>query len=174
MKNIIKTITILFICLIPYTNLNAQGDSTNVEYPKYTLNENGEIVEVIFTYSQAQMIDNKLEILENYELLLSKYKSNDTITIALINEQSNKIEHQQEIIFEQTEQLERKETLIKNLNETIDSYEEELNMEQGKNESYENEIEHLKDEVEKEKTRKVIAYIASGIVIIAVLVLNAL
>ena len=127
--------------------------SFSQEYPKIETDANGQKV-VIFTLEQAQKIDNDLEILD----LLDRNKIQcDSLNIArlrIIDSQNLKIVLLEKSIDEIEAQSSDKDLLLSNKDQQIKNLEESVKIQEEQKCIKQLQIDGLKDDLKKEKTKK--------------------
>ena len=96
------------------------GVSQNSEYPKYSIDNNKQVI--IFTIEQAQKIDNNLELLELLQNLNNKYQDYDSLNLKVINELGEVITLQKLEITTLRENNTSKDNIINVLKKEIELY----------------------------------------------------
>jgi hypothetical protein len=105
MKKIIILINLLLVTLV----LIGQED-----YPKYIIDSSGQRV-VVMTVKQAQMLDNKTDLLVLFEKLNSEIGSYDTVCLRVVNQKDSVIVSQSFEINKLKEVSVSKDLIIDNL-----------------------------------------------------------
>lgn len=120
-----KILTVLI--LIISNSLFAQND-----YPKYTFDSTGSKL-VTLTLEQAQVLDNKIELLPLYEKILNQIGNLDTLCIntiikkeKIINFQDEKIKIQKELMDIKDKKISNTELQIENYKLTEETYKKEI------------------------------------------------
>ena len=141
-----KKLVLLFFIFISLVSFSQ-------EYPKIEIDEKGQKV-VIFTLEQAQKIDNDLEILD----LLDKNKIQcDSLNISrlrIIDSQNSKIVILEKSISELDAQSKDKDLLLVNKDQQIKNLEESVKIQEEQKCIKQLQIDGLKDDLKKEKTKK--------------------
>ena len=107
---------ILILLIFQFIKLNGQN-----EYPKMSIDSTGNKV-VILSIEQAQIIDNKLELLPLYEKMSTEIGSIDSSCIKTIYQKDEIINSQDKLIKSQKELIKGKQEEILNLNLQIKNY----------------------------------------------------
>ena len=156
-------LTIIILTLFSFS-------SYSQEYPRIELNQRGEKV-VVFSLSQAQKIDNDLEILALIEKSKIQCDSLNISYVRIIDSQSKQITFQDRSISELKAQLKDKDRQMENLAEQIKNIEESNKICEEQKCIKDKQIDGLKRDLKKEKIKKWIAGGAGLLVgILAVLV----
>jgi len=140
--------TILAILLIFASFL-----SYSQEYPKIELNQKGEKV-VVFSLSQAQKIDNDLEILGLIEKSKIQCDSLNISYVRVIESQSRQILIQDRSIYELKAQIRDKDLQIQNLSTQAKNLEDSNKICDEQKSIKDLQIEGLKKDLKKEKIKK--------------------
>lgn len=160
-----KNILLLFAFFLTF-NCNSQI----VNYPIMVEDSLGSKL-ILMTLEQAQILDNKSELLELYREAATKLVSMDSIfTIILIDK--NEIIAQKKIQIDNLSNLSlNKDSQIVNLKERIDEYKLNKDLLKQELENKDKEIELHVDEVSRLKKRSLFSNIVNGAVIAALVIL---
>lgn len=142
--------------------------SYSQEYPKIELNQKGEKV-VVFTLSQAQKIDNDLEILALLEKSKIQCDSLNLYYIKVIDSQNHNIVLFEKSVSELKSQIKDKDSQIDNLSTQIKNLEESGKICDEQKCVKDKQIDGLKEDLKKEKIKKWLfggAGLAVGILVI--------
>ena len=140
---IILSIVLLLISFISYSQ----------EYPKIELNQKGEKV-VVFTLSQAQKIDNDLEILNLLEKSKIQCDSLNVSYIRIVDEQNHQIVLLEKNVSELNLQIKDKDSQIDNLSVQVKNLEESSKICEEQKCIKDKQMDGLKDDLKKEKIKK--------------------
>jgi hypothetical protein len=141
-----KIILTIIICFISLFGLSQ-------EYPKIEIDSKGQKV-VIFTFEQAQRIDNDLEILSLLEKSKVQCDSLGLTTFRIIDTQNSKIILLEKSISELKKQSFEKDSLISNKDRQILNLENSSKLQDEQKKLKDQQIDGLKSDIEKEKTKK--------------------
>ena len=144
--------------------------SYSQEYPKIELNQRGEKV-VVFTLSQAQKIDNDLEILSLLEKSKIQCDSLNLSYIRVIDSQNHQIVLFEKSVSELKSHIRDKDSQIDNLSTQIKNLEESNKICDEQKCIKDKQISGLKKDLKKEKIKKWLfggAGIAFGILVILI------
>lgn len=144
-----KIILIMLLVLAPFF-------SYSQEYPRIELNQKGEKV-VVFSLSQAQKMDNDLDILRLLEKSKIQCDSLNISYVRIIDAQSKQIVFQDKSISELKAQVSDKDKQIGNLSTQIKNLEESNKICDEQKCIKDKQIDGLKDDLKKEKIKKWIA-----------------
>jgi hypothetical protein len=123
------------------------------EYPKIEIDEKGQKV-VIFTLEQAQKIDNDLEILDLLDRNKIQCDSLNISRLRIIDSQNSKIVILEKSISELEAQSKDKDLLLANKDQQIKNLEESVKIQEEQKCIKQLQIDGLKDDLKKEKTKK--------------------
>ena len=123
------------------------------EYPKIELNQKGEKV-VIFTLSQAQKIDNDLEILNLLEKSKIQCDSLNVSYIKIVDAQNHQIVLLEKNVSELNLQVNDKDSQINNLSTQVKNLEESNKICDEQKCIKDKQMDGLKDDLKKEKIKK--------------------
>lgn len=154
-----KKILIILLLLLPILGESQFSDQQqmileDVEYPKYYVKNDTQFV--MFTYEQAQMVDNKLEILEKLEEVVSNYREGQDMYIYLVDKYERKILKKEKIISELEGVSLEKDEVIERLKIVVENYEEVIKGLEKKKDNLEIIIEGKDDEITRLKRQRVI------------------
>ena len=127
--------------------------SYSQEYPKIELNQRGEKV-VVFSLSQAQKIDNDLDILRLLEKSKIQCDSLNISYVRIIDAQTRQISIQDKSISELKAQISDKDRQIDNLSTQIKNLEESNKICDEQKCIKDKQINGLKEDLKKEKIKK--------------------
>jgi hypothetical protein len=127
--------------------------SYSQEYPKIELNQKGEKV-VIFTLSQAQKIDNDLEILNILEKSKIQCDSLNVSYIKIVDAQNHQIVLFEKSLSELKLQINDKDSQIDNLSTQIKNLEESNKICDEQKCIKDKQMDGLKKDLQKEKIKK--------------------
>ena len=127
--------------------------SYSQEYPKIELNQKGEKV-VVFTLSQAQKIDNDLEILNILEKSKIQCDSLNVSYIKIFDEQNHHIVLLEKNVSELNLQIMDKDSQINNLSTQVKNLEESNKICEEQKCIKDKQMDGLKDDLKKEKIKK--------------------
>lgn len=156
------------MCML-YTQVFAQFDTLDLPRPYYYMDK---VVGVIISLEQAQKIDNDYEVFTQMEKLIKEYNLSDSITISIVNVQNEKIALLEAKIDNNKHIITEKDSLITNLNKTIDTYIRDIMLYKELDTVNKNEIKTLKDENRKNRRQKIAAFVTSGILAVAIIVVS--
>ena len=127
--------------------------SYSQEYPKIELNQKGEKV-VVFTLSQAQKIDNDLEILSLLEKSKIQCDSLSLSYIRIVDEQNHQIVLLEKNVSELNLQVRDKDSQIDNLSTQVKNLEESNKICEEQKCIKDKQMDGLKRDLKKEKIKK--------------------
>ena len=137
--------------------------SYSQEYPKIEKDSTGTYV--IFTFEQAQIIDNKLELLNLLQESNLSMNQLDSICIKTIDDKDQIINSQTIHIEALNESIKNRDDIIENRDKAINDFQIKYDLLNQKNDNL-NEMIILKDEqIKKMKTRNIIIGTVGGVVI---------
>jgi hypothetical protein len=161
MIKIFKIIIMLFISLNAYSQ---------IDYPRYIIDSLGKKV-VVMTIEQAQILDNKAELLYLFEKLNSQMGEYDTVCIRVINEKEIVIAEQDVQIKMLQELNDNKDAQIENLKEQIFNYQVKEVLWQEELDNKNSEIDIHLDKIKDMRKKMIIGSIINGVVIIGLIFL---
>ena len=161
MRNLILIMSMVFTTLFSF----AQS-----EYPKVSVDSSG-ITVVTMTLEQAQVLDNKAELLDLFEKLNGQLGDYDSICIRVINEKDIVIAKQDFQINKLNDLVNNKDKQIENLQSQIADYKrsELLNNELISNKN--KEIADHKSEIKRLKRKMIIGGSTGGLIIASLIFL---
>lgn len=160
MKNILLIISLMMsIFTFSQSYPILETDSTGKKY-------------VIFTYEQAQKIDNSFELIYLLEKAGSECDSTVLSYIKVVDKLETHVKELETNIILHKGQIRDKDNQVSNLTERLKNSENDTKLSQDQIKTRDNQIELLKDEVSNLKTKRNIAYGAGALgIIIGVLVI---
>jgi hypothetical protein len=140
------------------------------DYPKVTVDSSG-IAVVTMTLEQAQVLDNKAELLDLFEKLNGQLGDYDSVCIRVINEKDIVIAKQDVQIKKLNDLSNNKDKQIENLQSQIADYKKSELLSKELISNKDKEIGEHKDEIKRLKTKMVIGGSTGGLIIIGLIIL---
>jgi hypothetical protein len=160
MKNLLIILTFLF----------TMSSFAQIDYPRIETDSLGQQV-VVMTIEQAQIIDNKLELLSLFENLNIQIGNYEVICLRVINEK-------EEIIAKQEIQIENLKDLNSNKDLQIENLQEQITNYKLKEETYKSEIENKdkeiklhKDKIKSQRNKMILGGSLGGVIITGLIIL---
>ena len=169
MKSLLLTL-LIFISTLTYSQDSVNIVLTDV-YPQTLIIDNM-VKGVIFTVEQAQKIDNDYDLFNVMDSIVSEYGISDSITIAIIDSQGKQITNLKTQLKNSDSLLLNRNFVIKELNDKIELDRVEIDLLHQKEESYIKENKELRKALRKERIKKVVAYVTSGVAIVGIVILS--
>lgn len=154
-----KKIIILFVLLIGSINLYSQ----QLDFPKYYVVEK-DTIGVILTISQAQRVDNDLELLEIFKKMDVSYKNGEIAYIKVVNGLNEKVAQLDIKVSELNSLNSDNKSLISNLQGQILGYQEELRLANEQSLKKDDQLSNSRSEVNKLKFHRVLLVISTILV----------
>jgi peptidoglycan hydrolase CwlO-like protein len=152
-KNIVTVILSLFTIL---------SFSQTIEYPRIETDSLGNKI-LVMTIHQAQMVDNKLELLKLFEKQGLQCDSLNTAYLKVIDKLNNQVILLELNVKTLKEQLNDKDKQIDNLQQQLDNEKSSSDLCEYQKNNKDEEIKILKKEIKKHKFQKVVGFVVGGV-----------
>lgn len=144
--------------------------SFSQDYPIIELNESGQKV-VVFTFKQAQKIDNDLEVYSLLKVTRIQCDSLNLSYVKVIDEQRNQIVILKSINEKDIKQLVDKDKQIKNLTDQNSNLEKDVKLCDDQRKNDQTQIDGLKKDIKKTKWKSLGGGFVVGVVTILITIL---
>jgi peptidoglycan hydrolase CwlO-like protein len=165
-----KTLLITLLTLISLNSFSQVEDTTSFfetetieikkydkdNLPQFLLDNCGDTIGIIMSVEQVQKLDSDGELLSLFKNLDMNVKNIDDMYISVINDQNSKITLLETKISQLENNYDKQKDMINTLKNKISNKEKEIELSKEQEINNQTIIEELKQDLSKEKTKKII------------------